>query len=78
MGADCLVPKEVAAELGISVKTVLRMIAAHVLPAVDFGRGQVPRWRVARADLAAFLASRRSGPGVPRDTIRTREDKIGH
>ena len=65
MGADWLVPKEVAAELGVGIKTVLGFIAEGSLYATNVALGSRPRWRISREDLAAFLASRRSGRSVP-------------
>lgn len=52
-----LSPKDVAAELGVSRRTVLDYIAAGRLPAVRYSPRVI---RVAEGDLRAFIASARA------------------
>lgn len=67
-----LTPAEVAAELGLTRDVVLCWIHQHMLVASDVSRraGQRPRWRIDRADLDAFLASRRTIQAEPKPSRR--------
>ena len=51
--------REAAAELGVSVKTVRRMIKAGKIRAVDIGAGSVPRWRIMPGQLKKFSGDKR-------------------
>ena len=49
-----LTVKECAQRLKLSEKTVLNRIAAHLLPATNYGSDMRPRWRVTTANLNRF------------------------
>lgn len=51
-----LTPSQVAAELGCCDRTVQRLAAAGVLPAVPFGN----RWAFRREDVDSYVATRTS------------------
>lgn len=53
-----LTPPQVATQLGCAVDTVLRFIHSGALRASNLGQSIRPRWRIARADLEAFLDAR--------------------
>jgi excisionase family DNA binding protein len=57
-------PPEVAETIGVSHSKVLTWIASGELRALDLAthRGQRPRWKIAKADLEAFLARRSTTP----------------
>jgi excisionase family DNA binding protein len=48
----------VAEQLGVAVESVLGFIRRGDLKAVNVGRGSKNAWRIAKADLAAFLEAR--------------------
>jgi excisionase family DNA binding protein len=57
---------DVAARLGISRSTVIRLCDLGQLPYLKVGAGDVkPRYRIRPADLESFMASRYSGPQAP-------------
>lgn len=67
-----LTPPAVARRLAIGVHRVLSWIAAGELVAFNTGtNGKRPRWKVFEADLAMFLASRRS-QAAPKPAKRKR------
>lgn len=51
--------KEAAADLGVSVDQVKKLIQSGELPAVDVGIASRSFWRIAQDDLDAWLAGRR-------------------
>lgn len=51
--------KEAAADLGVSVDQVKKLITSGELPAVDVGIATRSFWRIAQADLDAWLEKRR-------------------
>lgn len=54
-----MTPKEVAAELGVTDWWVRQLINSGALRAMNIGGpGRSARWRIDRADLLAYLASR--------------------
>lgn len=55
-----------SAILGVSENTTRAMAREGVIPAVNVGRGVVPRWKFRRGDLRDWLVSRAN---VPRGTI---------
>lgn len=58
-----LTPGEAAEEINIRVQSILAWIASGELAASDVSTkpgGKRPTWRIARADLELFLASRRA------------------
>lgn len=56
-----MTPAEVAAEMRVSVDTVLRLVRSGRLRGHKFGK----QWRIALADLEAYLAASSSRPGGP-------------
>jgi excisionase family DNA binding protein len=72
-----LAPREVAAMLGIRIKSVLTLIHTGQLPGVDVSLvpGGRPRWRVAREELDAFLR-RRTHSAAPKRRRRRRREAI--
>lgn len=60
MANNLLTLSEVADVLAVSRTTVVRMIRDHVLPAVNVSSAKLPRWRVERSALDAFVATRRT------------------
>lgn len=70
-----LTPNQIDRMLGIQKGKTLGWIHAGELPAVNLAKdanGQRPRWRVAIADLEAFLASRAATPPEPPKPARRR------
>lgn len=69
-----LSPPEIAEVLRVSPIKVLRWIATGDLRASDLAsyRGQRPRWRISRDDLAAFLERRAQSP-TPKGVRRRRK-----
>jgi excisionase family DNA binding protein len=76
---ELLSPKEAAAELGISLKAVQRLIARERFPNVQrevSAGGKVTRVRIPRSDVAAYVpqrgkpASGRAAPSSPRRTSK--------
>jgi len=65
---EYLKPPEIAKLLRVGGDSVLAWIHSGELRAVDstMGRGQRPRWRIHRADLAAFLTRRAASPAPKR------------
>lgn len=61
-------PADVARELNVDEDTVRAWISKRQLIAADVSRGagQRPRWRISRADLEAFLESRRTASPAPK------------
>jgi excisionase family DNA binding protein len=51
---------EVAAQIGVTRGTVYNLISAGAFPTVDIGLGGRPKTRVAKADLDAWIESRRT------------------
>ena len=62
--------KDAAADLGVSVDQVKKLITSGELPAVDVGIASRSFWRIAQSDLDAWLEKRREatarrfGPGA--------------
>lgn len=56
-----LTTAEVAELARISERTVRRRIASGELPAIDVGRGRMPRWRVRAVHLARLKRLQISG-----------------
>jgi excisionase family DNA binding protein len=72
---EYLNPPEVARLLGINVNKILTWIANGSLPAVNVAErldGARPRWRISRAALDAFLASRTPAASRPAPTRKPR------
>lgn len=65
---------QAAVELATRQHTVLAWISSGELPASNIApqRGTRPRWRIARADLELFLASRRAVQPAPVSKPRRR------
>lgn len=64
---DILMVAQVAKTLGVNRGQVLTWIRSGELRASNTGKGSLlPRWRIARADLDAFLAGRQPTPATPR------------
>lgn len=57
---DLMTVSEVAAELRCDRETVARMVRAGELSAINIGGDGRPSWRVNRADLLAWLETRRA------------------
>ena len=74
MPADFLTPAEVAARLRQSkTDAVLKLIHSGLLPATNVSAGPGrPTWRIAAADLDAFLAGRRAVPAAKTRARRKR------
>ena len=70
-----LTPVQVAREIGVQGDTVLAWIHSRQLLALDVSRGagQRPRWRISRADLEAFLESRRTASPAPAPERKRRQ-----
>jgi excisionase family DNA binding protein len=70
-----LTPGDVAEDIGVDLRQVLRWIKAGELRAVNVvGRvGKRPRWRIAATDLEQFL-DRRSASPAPATPRRRRRD----
>ena len=51
-------PKHAAAILNVSENHIRALIADGSLKAANVGRGKVPRWRIAREEIDAYLARR--------------------
>ena len=67
-----LTVRDVAEAIALSDESVLALIRAKQLRAVNVGLGAVkPRWRVAEADLQSFLDSRAASP-TPKPTRQRR------
>ena len=62
LGEDVMTTAEVAAVLGVNTSRVRQLARWGQLPAERRGRD----WFFSRADVAAYLAARRPGPGRPR------------
>lgn len=60
MSSKYLDPKQMAEELGISADQAKKLITGGHIPAVNVGIGSRTFWRVARADLDAFLEAQRA------------------
>ncbi|MDA1055199.1 MAG: helix-turn-helix domain-containing protein [Planctomycetota bacterium] len=73
---EYLKPPEIAKMLRVGGDSVLTWIRNGELRASDttMGRGQRPRWRIRRADLESFLASRAATP-EPKQTRRPRRQR---
>jgi excisionase family DNA binding protein len=73
---EYLKPPEIAKLLRVGGDSVLRWIHTGELRAMDstMGQGQRPRWRIHRADLEKFLASRAATP-PPKSTRQRRRTK---
>lgn len=56
---EMLTTSEAAEMLGLSERSVQDRALAGELPAINLGRGPRPLWRFRRADILAFLESRR-------------------
>jgi Helix-turn-helix domain len=60
--------KDVATLLSLRARSVLSLIAADELKAIDVSirQSRRPRWRIARPDLDSFIAKRQRQPAAPR------------
>lgn len=67
MGSELVSKREAARSLGVSVRTLERLVAAGELSVVRVGRSV----RVTRADLAAYVARRRT---TFRDAVEVKEE----
>lgn len=59
MSSKHLNVKEAAADLGVSVDQVKKLITSGELPAVDVGIASRSFWRIAQADLDKWVEDRR-------------------
>lgn len=73
-----LSPSDVAEDLGIDIRTVLRWIKSGELAACNVVAhvGKKPRWRIAAADLDLFLARRSSAPTPPAPRRRRKDPAV--
>lgn len=69
-------PRDVAERLDVKVDTVLAWIHAGTLAAANCAEraGKRPRWRIATADVDAFLRGRAAQPVVRAKRPRARKD----
>jgi excisionase family DNA binding protein len=75
--ADSLTVRQVADRLGYAkTDVVLRLIHSGRLPASNISSGRRPTWRIAAADLDAFMAAGRTRPAPARRTRRARRDDV--
>jgi excisionase family DNA binding protein len=72
-----LTPPEVAAELRSKASTVIRWVVTGELRAANLARSLAgrPRYRIARADLDAFLAARQAAAVAAPSPVRRRTRK---
>lgn len=68
-------PPQISAMTGIKLDNVMGFIHTNELRAVNTAanpNGQRPRWRISKADLETFLASRANKPLAPRSSAPRR------
>lgn len=67
-----LTTRQAATKLKVSVDHVVALIHSGSLCGIDVSTGRKPRWRIASADLDAFIAARTHKP-IPAATRRRRK-----
>ena len=77
VASQYLSPPQVAKRLAVDAHKVIDWIRRGEIPAIDVSAtpGGRPRYRIAPADLAVFLATRSAGP-TPKAIRRRRKDPL--